>query len=201
MNMKYNLLILILISFNLTQNYSQVKDSNNLVHCDINISDLYITECSSLIGPVLGYSVKSKVLSYGINYEYSFARKRAGIFTAGITGKYSTDKEDIIDNSAKLKTSVVSAGLQLNFNLNNLSAKNVVPFGGMVIGYSYSATEYEFNSGIENPLFPDTKKHSLYIFGQAGVRFFVSRVMALTLRAGTGNIDKSLLEFGFDLKF
>ena len=164
MTMKYNLLILILISFNLTQNYSQVKDSNNLVHCDIDISDLYINECSSLIGPVMEYSLKSKVLSYGINYEYAFAQKKAGIFTAGITGKYSTDKEDIMDNTAKIKTSVISAGLQLNFNLNNLSAKSVVPFAGMVIGYNYSVTEYDFNSGIEDPLFPDTKKHSLYIW-------------------------------------
>ena len=201
MTMKYNLLILILISFNLTQNYSQVKDSNNLVHCDIDISDLYINECSSLIGPVMEYSLKSKVLSYGINYEYAFAQKKAGIFTAGITGKYSTDKEDIMDNTAKLKTSVISAGLQLNFNLNNLSAKSVVPFAGMVIGYNYSVTEYDFNSGIEDPLFPDTKKHSLYIFGQAGVRFFVSRSLAFTVRGGTGNIDKSLIGLGLDYKF
>ena len=201
MTMKYNLLILILISFNLTQNYSQVKDSNNLVHCDIDISDLYINECSSLIGPVMEYSLKSKVFSYGINYEYAFVQKKAGIFTAGITGKYSTDKEDIMDNTAKLKTSVISAGLQLNFNLNNLSAKSVVPFAGMVIGYNYSVTEYDFNSGIEDPLFPDTKKHSLYIFGQAGVRFFVSRSLAFTVRGGTGNIDKSLIGLGLDYKF
>ena len=201
MTMKYNLIILILISFNLTQNYSQVKDSNNLVHCDIDISDLYINECSSLIGPVMEYSLKSKVLSYGINYEYAFAQKKAGIFTAGITGKYSTDKEDIMDNTAKIKTSVISAGLQLNFNLNNLSTKSVVPFAGMVIGYNYSVTEYDFNSGIEDPLFPDTKKHSLYIFGQAGVRFFVSRSLAFTVRGGTGNIDKSLIGLGLDYKF
>lgn len=201
MTMKYNLLILILISFNLTQNYSQVKDSNNLVHCDIDISDLYINECSSIIGPVMEYSLKSKVFSYGINYEYAFAQKKAGIFTAGITGKYSTDKEDIMDNTAKLKTSVISAGLQLNFNLNNLSAKSVVPFAGMVIGYNYSATKYEFNNGIEDPLFPDTKKHSLYIFGQAGVRFFFSRSLAFTIRGGTGNIDKSLIGLGLDYKF
>lgn len=198
--MKYNLVILILISFNLTQNYSQVKDSNNLVHCGIDISDLSINECSSLMGPVIGYSLKSKVLSYGINYEYAFAQKKAGIFTAGVSGKYSTDKEDIIDNTAELKTSVISAGLQLNFNLNNLSANNVVPFAGMVLGYSYSLTEYNFNSGNENPLFPDTKKHSLYIFGQAGIRFFFSRSLAFTLKAGSGNIEKSMLVFGLDYR-
>lgn len=201
MNMKYNLLILILISFNLIQIYSQVKDSNNLVHCDIDISEEYINESNSLIGPVMGYSLKSKVLSYGINYEYAFAQKRAGIFTSGITANYSTNKEDIIDNTAQLKTSVLSIGLQLNFNLNNLSAKKVVPFAGMVIGYNYSATDYEFNSGIENPLFPDTKKHSLYIFGQAGVRFFVTRYMAFTIKGGTGNIDKSLVGLGLEYRF
>ena len=185
--MKYNLVILILISFNLTQNYSQVKDSNNLVHCGIDIYDLSINECSSLMGPVIGYSLKSKVLSYGINYEYAFAQKKA-------------TKTVLPAKPAELKTSVISAGLQLNFNLNNLSAKNVVPFAGMVLGYSYSLTEYNFNSGNENPLFPDTKKHSLYILGQAGVRFFISRSLALTLKAGSGNIEKSMLVFGLDYR-
>ncbi len=199
--MKYNLIILILISFNLTQNYSQVKDSNNPVHCDVDIPSTYIYENSSLLGPVIGYSLKSKVLSYGVNYEFAFAQNRAGIFTAGIAGKYSMYNEDIIDNTAKLKTSVISFGLQSNFNLNNLSSKSIVPFAGLMIGYNYSATEYNFNNSIENPLYPDAKKHSLYFFGQAGVRFFVSRSMALTIRAGSGNIDKSLIELGFDFRF
>ncbi|HMQ79372.1 MAG TPA: hypothetical protein PKE39_05155 [Ignavibacteria bacterium] len=199
--MKYNLVILILISFNLTQNYSQVKDSNNLVHCDINISDLYITECSSLLGPGIVYSLKSKVLSYGINYEYAFAQKKAGLFAAGFSGLYSSNSEDVFDNNAKLKTSVITLGLQCNFNLNNLSSKNIVPFAGLMIGYNYALTRYEFNSNTEDPFFPETKKHSLYIFGQAGVRFFVTRRLAVTIRTGSGNIDKSMLGFGFDYKF
>lgn len=199
--MQYNLLILILISFNLTQNYSQVKDSNNLVHCGIDISSTYIHENNSLLGPAIGYSIKSKVLSYGINYEYAFSQTGAGIFTAGIAGKYSSNNENIFDNTAKLKTSVVSLGLQSNFNLNNLSAKTIVPFAGLKIGYNYSVTEYIFGNSVENLMHPDTKKHSLYIFGQAGFRFFVSRGLALTIRAGSGNIDKSLLELGFDCKF
>jgi hypothetical protein len=198
--MKCNLVILILISFNLTQNYSQVKDSNNLVYCGIDIPSTYIQGGNSLIGPVIGYSLKSKVLSYGINYEYAFAQNRAGIFTAGIAGKYSLNNEDVFDNTAKLKTSVISLGLQSNFNLNNLSSKAIVPFAGLMIGYNYSVTEYNFYNNIENPLYPDTKKHSLYILGQAGVRFFVSRRLALTLKAGSGNIDKGLIELGFDFR-
>ncbi|NOS83931.1 MAG: hypothetical protein HOP31_02225 [Ignavibacteria bacterium] len=198
--MKYNLVILILISFNLTQNYSQVKDSNNLVYCGIDIRSTYIQGGNSLVGPVIGYSIKSKVLSYGINYEYAFSQTGAGIFTAGIAGKYSANNENIFDNTAKLKTSVVSLGLQSNFNLNNLSAKTIVPFAGLMIGYNYSVTNYDFENNIEDPLFPDTEKHSLYIFGQAGVRFFLSRTLALTLKAGSGNIDKGLIELGFDFR-
>ncbi len=69
------------------------------------------------------------------------------------------------------------------------------------MGYNYALTKYEFNDNIVNPLFPKTKKHSLYFFVKAGARFFISRNIALTLSAGTGNIDKSLIELGFDYKF
>ena len=198
--MKYNLLILLLISLNLTQNYSQVKDSNNLVFCGIDISSAYLHNGNSLTGPSIGYSLKSKVFSYAVNYEYAFAQNRVGIFTAGISGKYSTNSEDIFENTAKLKTSDISLGLLCNFNLNNLSSKSIVPFAGLIIGYTYSVTKYNFTNNIENPLFPETKKHSLYFFGQAGVRFFVSRSLALTLRSGTGNIHKSVIELGFVFK-
>lgn len=196
--MKYNLVILIIISFNLIQNYSQVKDSNNLVHCDIEITDLSINECSSLIGPVLGYSLKSRVISYGINYEYAFAQKNAGIFTAGVAGFYSSNSEEAFDNTAILKTSVITIGLQCNFSLNNLTSRSIVPFAGLMIGYNYSLTKFDFNENTANPLFPETKKHSLYIFGQAGVRFFVSRSLAFVIKAGSGNIDKSKLVFGMN---
>ncbi len=199
--MRYNLVLLILISFNLTQNYSQVKDSNNLVYCGIDISSTYIKSGNSLIGPAIGYSLKSKVLSYGINYEYAFAQNQTGIFTAGIAGKYSAKNESLEGNTGELKNSVISAGLKCNFNLNNLSAKSIVPFAGLMIGYNYSVTKYEFNNSAQDPLFPDTKRHSMYIFGEAGVRFFISRNMALNIKAGSGNIDKSILEIGFDYRF
>jgi len=199
--MKYNLFIVILISLNLTQIYSQLKDSNNLETGKFKSENLYLDNCNYILGPVVGYSLKSKVPVYGLNFEYAFAQNEKGIFTAGITGKYSTNKEDAIDNSAELTTQIVSFGLQSNFNLNRLSAKSVIPFAGVIIGYSYSKTQYIFNSGIENPLFPDTKKNSLYIHGQAGVRFFFSHNAAFNVRVGTGNIDKSLIEAGFDYKF
>jgi len=197
--MKYNLVFLIIISFNLTQNYSQLKDSNNLETSKYKNENLYINSCNHILGPVVGYSLKSKVPVYVLNYEYAFSQNDKGIFTGGIIGKYSTNKEEGMNNSAELKTQIFSFGLQANFNLNRLDAKRIIPFAGIIIGYSYSKTQYSFDSDIENPLFPDTKKNSLYIHGQTGIRIFFSRNAALNIRIGTGSIDKSLIEAGFDI--
>ena len=200
--MKYFLVITTFLFLNLTQNYSQLKDtSNHYVFCGTDINPGYIDCGNSIIGPVLGYSIKSKVLIYGLNYEYAFAQNRTGIFTIGARGKFSTNKEDVLDNTAKLKTQNISFGLQGNFNFNRLSANSVIPYAGIVLGYNYSLTEYDFNSGTPNPLFPDTKKHSFYIFGRAGVRFFLSHNIALNISFGSGNIDKSAMELGLDYKF
>lgn len=199
--MKYNLFLLIIISLNLTQIYSQLKDSNNLETGKFKSENLYLDNCNFILGPFVGYSLKSKVPVYGLNFEYAFAQNDKGIFTAGFTGKYSTNKEDAIDNSAELKTKVISFGLQGNFNFNRLAAKSVIPYAGVIIGHSYSATQYSFKSGFENALFPDTKKNSLYIHGQAGIRFFFSRSAAFNIKVGTGSVDKSLIEAGFDFKF
>ena len=199
--MKYNLVFLIIISFNLTQNYSQLKDSNNVVFCGIEIENSFLKNGNLLIGPSLGYSLKSKVFSYGINIEKAFGQNHTGIFTAGITGKFSTHKEDAIENTAQLKTRNISFGLQGNFNFNLLKEKKIIPFAGVILGYNNSLTEYEFFSGTSDPLFPETKKHSFYIYGQAGIRFFFTDNAGLTLKAGTGNIYKSQLEGAVELKF
>ncbi len=116
--MKYILVISVILLINLTQNYSQLKDSNNLIVCGLEVIPGYLNEGNSLIGPVIGYSLKSKIINYGINYEYTFAQNNTGIFTAGISGKFSTSNEDILDNTANLKTENISFGLQCNFNLN-----------------------------------------------------------------------------------
>jgi hypothetical protein len=198
--MKYILAISAILIINLTQNYSQLKDSNSLVYCGTDIIPLYIYEGSSLIGPVLGYSIKSKVVSYGINFEYAFVQNKTGIFTIGIAGKFNTNTEDILDNSARLKTTNITFGLQSNFNLNCLSSQSLIPFAGVLLGYNNSVTKYTFNNNFSNPLFPDTKKHMVYLFGQAGVRYFLSKYTAILLKIGSGNIDKSTLELGIDFK-
>ncbi len=200
--MKSLLALSVFLLLNLTQIYSQEKDtSNHFVSCGIEIIPAYVWVTNNIIGPVLGYSLKSKVLSYGINYEYAFSQIKSGIFTAGIRGKFSSKNEDASGNSAVLKTKNISLGLQSNLNFNRLEPASLIPFIGIVIGYNYAVTEYNFNNGVNDPLFPDTKKHSLYIFGQAGIRFFLSEKTAITLRGGTGNIDKSMLEAGIDFKF
>ncbi len=199
--MKYNLFILLLISLNLTQIYSQLKDSKNLDSAAVRNERLYLNNCENLAGPVIGYSLKSAVITYGVNYERAFAQNNSGIFTAGVMGKFNTHKEELSGNQGELKTQNILMGLQGNFHLNKLSSPTVIPFIGILLGYNYSTTEYIYINNINNSLFPDTKKHSFYIYGQAGIRFFFSKNAAFSFRGGTGNIDKGIIEAGIDLKF
>lgn len=199
--MKYLVLLTAILFLNLIQNYSQVKDSNSIIYHGTQINETYLYKGKSLIGPVIGYSIKSKIITYGINYEYAFRQNKTGIFTIGVAAKYNTAKEDILDNTAQIKTTNITFGFQGNFNFNRLAGKAFIPFAGLFIGYNNAAAKYSFNSAASNPGFQNSHKGALYFLGQAGIRYFFTKGAAIALKLTSGNINKGNLEFGVDIKF
>ena len=205
--MKYFIAAILMLCLNLIQNYSQLKEANNLYYLNSDAgnkkSDIgqYLYEGDNSAGVTIGFSMRSKILSYGITYEHYFSQGRLGLIGLGINGRFNTASEDILDNSAKLKTTNISGGIQLNYHFNTLTSAELVPFGGIVLGYNNSGTIYKFNSGSAPAGFENIHKGEVYFFGQAGIRYFFSRNAAVILVLGTGNTYKSAVDLGFDFKF
>lgn len=206
--MKYSIIIPVIILLNLTQIYSQLKEANSLFvkynsgkySADTDIGQ-YLYECDNAAGFTIGYSLRSKILSYGINYEHFFTQSKTGLIGLGLTGRFNTNSEDILDNNVKLRTTNFSGGIQFNYHFNTLNVPEFIPFGGIVLGYNNAGTTYKFNSGTIPQGYEDIHKGQVYFFGQAGFRYFFCRSTAVILIIGTGNTYKSAVDLGFDVKF
>lgn len=194
--MRLLLLTLVLFLFNLTQNYSQLKDSS----CQ-NISvNSYLRQGDFTAGITAGYSFKSQVPSYGLNFDYSVHQLKIGLISIGLTGKYNSAVDENLDNATEIKTRNISAGITGKLNFNRLGIPAVIPFTGLVLGYNNSVTEYLINNNYGG-YFPDTHKHSFYILGQAGLQLFISKNLAFNLTFSSGNIDKGMFEGGIFIKY
>ncbi|MCC6866673.1 MAG: hypothetical protein IT280_11000 [Ignavibacteria bacterium] len=203
--MKY-LLIILIFTFNLIQNYSQLKETNNqqIVNREFGKTiqtEKYLNEGNNSAGFTVGYSFRLKLINFGLNYEHFFSQSKIGLPGIGISVRYNTASEEILNNSAKLRTTNISGGVQLNYHFNTLKAQELIPFGGIVLGYNNAGTTYKFNSGIKPAGYDDIHKGQIFIFGQAGLRYFFSRKAAVILILGTGNTYKTAVELGFDFKF
>lgn len=194
--MRLLLLTSVLILFNLTQIYSQLKDS-----CCQNYSvNSYVRQGDFSAGITAGYSFKSQVPYYGFNSDYYLYQLRTGIISAGVIGKYNSGSEEIFSSGSKLKTSSLTAGLSGKLYFNRIGISSVIPFAGMVLGYNYSDTKYIINDPY-NKYFPDTHKHSFYFLGMAGLDFYINKNFAFNLIFSSGNIEKGIIEGGISFKF
>lgn len=193
--MRLLLLTSVLILFNLTQIYSQLKDS-----CCQNYSvNSYLKQGDLSASLTAGYSFKSKVPSFGLNIDYGVHQLKAGIISIGVSGRFNSSKEDLINTGSELKTRNITAGITGKLNFNRLESRSIIPYAGVLLGYNNTVTEYSVNN-IDEKYFPDTKKHSFYILGQAGAYFFINKNFAFNINFSSGNIEKGLFEGGFTIK-
>ncbi len=181
--MKYRLLLIAMIFFNLTQIYSQIKESNHLA------------------GVTLGFSSKSQNIIFGANYEYELPQSGIGLFAIGAIVRIWTYKEKIYNNTVDLKYTNITLGGQVNYNFNQISSGKFVPFVGLVVGYNNVSTKYTSYDNISIIGYDQTYKSGLFIWGQGGFRYFFNKKIAGILRLGLGNFDLSTIEIGFDYKF
>lgn len=193
--MKLLLIASALFLFNLTQIYSQLKDS-----CCQNYSvNSYLKLEDFTAGITAGYSIKSKVPSYGINFDYMLYQVKAGLISIGTAGNFSSAAEENISSGFELKTRNITAGITGKIFFNRLGFSSIIPFAGVMLGYNNAVTEYYGNNA--TGYFPNTLKHSFYITGKTGLYFFVSNNLLLNINFSTGNIDKGILEGGISFKF
>lgn len=159
-----------------------------------------LKEKDNLLGGSLGFWAKRNVPTFGISYENQITQ--AGIGTIGIGGIFRFyTYTDRYSNGDSWKYTFTSLGFQSNYNFNQIGDGKFVPFAGIVIGFNTVSATYT-----------DVSKHSVYIgnsaydngvwiWGQAGMRYFFSPTVAGSVRLGGGNYDFNTLELGVDFKF
>jgi len=181
--LKYLFILTSVLLLNLTQNYSQLKEGNHL------------------LGATLGFSSKSSNIILGANYEYELPQSGIGLFCLGAVSRYWTYSEEILNNSGKLKYTNFTIGGQANYNFNQIAGGSFVPFVGLVLGYNNVSSKYTAYNNNALIGYDQTYKSGLFIWGQAGLRYFFSPKAAGVMRLGLGNFDLSTVEIGFDYKF
>lgn len=159
-----------------------------------------LKERDNLLGGSLGFWAKRNVPTFGISYENQVVQ--AGIGTIGIGGVFRFYSYSFnYSNGDSRKYSFVSLGFQGNYNFNQISDGKFVPFVGLVLGYNSVSSTYTDVS--KNAVYINDYAYSsgMWVWGQAGFRYFFSPSVAGSVRINGGNFDFTTLELGVDFKF
>jgi hypothetical protein len=156
-----------------------------------------LKERDNLLGGSLGFWARRNVPTFGINYENQVTQ--AGIGTVGLGGvfrfyTYSDNYPDV-----DYKYSFVSLGFQANYNFNQIGDGRFVPFVGLVLGYNSVSSSYTTSSGRTYSNYAYTS--GMWVWGQAGFRYFFSPNVAGSVRLNGGNYDFNTIELGVDFRF
>lgn len=181
--MKHILIVTILLVFSTINNFSQLNEGN------------------SLLGPSVGLWTNLSVPTYGANYENQL-KQVGNTSTISIGGilRYTTynDTWKYGSYNEKIDYTYTVIGLQSNLHFNKIGNKKFVPFLGVMLGYNIVSVSYSNNVGSE---FSATANSGLWIWGQAGARYFLGKNIAGTVRISAGNYNFIAGEVGLDFKF
>jgi len=172
-------ILLFLIAISLSSSYSQLKEKDGL------------------LGPSLGFWTSPGALTFGLNYESQLTQLGdVALLSLGGVFRY-TSFRDAYFTEDNPNTSYITLGLQSNVNFNQIGDGRFVPFVGLVLGYNNISNSYVNRNGTIN-----TRSYNsgLWLWGQAGMRYFFSPKVAGALRIGAGNYNFNVVELGIDFK-
>ena len=168
-----------LLTFCITTIFSQLKEGDHL------------------LGPTLGFWAKPNVPTFGFNYEYQISQLgEAGTISIGGVLRYTTFK-DTYPFDDYYDYNYVTLGMQSNLNFNKIGDGKFVPFVGLVLGYNNINATYVKKSGA---VYVASYSSGMWLWGQAGLRYFFSPKVAGVLRFGAGNFNFNVVEIGVDFK-
>jgi len=153
--------------------------------CLIASSQAQLKEHDNLMGGTLGFWARNSSPTFGFNYENQVTQAGIGTIGLGALGRYSS-----FGNDQQERFSNVFLGGQANYNFNQIASGKFVPFLGLVLGFFSSS-----------PNGNSLKSSGLWLWGQAGMRYFFSPSVAGVVRFGLGNFNFNALELGVDFKF
>ena len=158
-----------------------------------------LKERDNLLGGSLGFWAHRNVPTFGVNYENQITQ--AGIGTIGLGGvfRFYTYSEGY--SYTDYRYSFVSLGFQANYNFNQIGDGKFVPFVGLVLAYNSVSRSYTTVSGHTYYYVDNSYNSGMWVWGQAGFRYFFSPNVAGSVRLNGGNFDYTTLELGVDFKF
>lgn len=156
-----------------------------------------ITEGETVIGASIGVNASPGEPSVGFNIE----NQVTGIGNAATLGlggimRYSSFRDG--PPFYYYDYSYFTIGAQSNVNFNNIGSGKFVPFVGAVLGYNFINSKYVSRDGTVYPV--NSRTSGLWLWGQAGFRYFFSPKFAGGIRLGSGNFNFSVLELSVDFK-
>lgn len=157
-----------------------------------------LKEKDNLLGPSLGFWPSGSAVTLGLNYENQLAQVEIGTISLGGVFRFTTFRNNFPPPYDDYYTyNFYTIGLQSNYNFNQIGNGTFVPFVGLVLGYNSVNRSYVGRSGY---LYSVNYNSGLWIWGQAGLRYFFSPRVAGVVRLGFGNFDFNTIEIGVDFK-
>lgn len=158
-----------------------------------------LKERDNLLGGSLGFWARRSVPTFGINYENQITQ--AGIGTIGLGGVFRFYTYSESYPYTDYRYSFVSFGFQANYNFNQIGDGKFVPFVGLVLGYVSFSSSYTtvYGHTVYYASYPYSS--GMWVWGQAGFRYFFSPNVAGSVRLNGGNFDFNTIELGVDFRF
>ena len=140
---------------------------------------------NNILGPSAGFSFLESTLQLGINHEYNIDPDVIGISSDGVLGfggifRYWNYSEKFKD-------------FQWDYTFPN---DNIDPWIGIVMAYDFGDADLKITNSNINVVAKDYG--GLFIGATAGIRYWISKNLALTTRIGIGSSSYGALEFGID---
>jgi hypothetical protein len=171
-----------------------------LVLAQIIISSLaysQLREGDNLLGGSIGLYTTPGVPTFGLNYENQVTRLGdVASLGLGAVLRYTTWRDNF-PYSDYNDYNYLTIGGQVNVNFNDIGEGKFVPFVGAVLGYNNVNNSYVSNRGV---VYTSNYSSGLWLWGQAGFRYFFSPKFAGGIRIGAGNFNFNTLELSFDFK-
>jgi len=156
--------------------------------CLVAASHAQLKEHDNLMGGTLGFWARNSTPTFGFNYENQITQAGIGSIGLGALLRYSSFSN--FPNDRQERFSNIFIGGQGNYNFNQIASGKFVPFLGLVLGFFSSS-----------PNGNSLKESGLWVWGQAGMRYFFIPAVAGVVRFGLGNFNFNALELGVDFKF
>lgn len=168
--------ITMLLGFNV---YAQMNEGETIIGSSLGIN-------ASPGTPTLGFNIENQVTSLG------------NVATLGVGGilRYSSFKDGPYDNYYDY--TFITLGGQTNINFNNIGSGKFVPFIGAVLGYNFVNSNYVSPNGFVYT--SKSRTSGMWLWGQAGFRYFFTPKFAGGIRLGSGNFNFSVFELAIDFK-